>query len=64
MTLIKQIISAVLIAGKAFAILIFVMVALGLFMLLFIIMREVAWSIHEDRKRKLEEKRKHENDNV
>lgn len=64
MTLIKQIISAVLIAGKAFAILIFAMVALGLFMLLFIIMREVTWSIHEDRKRKLEEKRKHENDNV
>ena len=64
MTLIKQIISVVLIAGKAFAILIFVMVELGLFMLLFIIMREVAWSIHEDRKRKLEEKRKYENDNV
>lgn len=64
MTLIKQIISAVAIAGKAFAILFFAAIALGLLMLLYIVMREVAWSIHEDRKWKMEKKRKHEEDNI
>ena len=50
MIVIKEIVSALLIAGKAFAIMIFVLTALALLMILFIVMREVAWSVRKGRR--------------
>ena len=58
MIVIKGIVSALLIAGKAFAIMIFVLTALALLMILFIVMREVAWSVRKGRKQ--EEKKEAE----
>lgn len=60
MTLFNMFIGAVVILGK----IIVFCVLVGLLMLVYIIMREVAYTIHEENKRKLEEKEKHENDGV
>lgn len=60
MTLFNMFIGAVVILGKIIG---FCVLA-GLLMLVYIIMREVAYTIHEENKRKLEEKEKHENDGV
>ena len=60
MTLFKVLIGAVVILGKIIAFCVLV----GLLMLVYIIMREVAYTMHEENKRKLEEKEKHENDGV
>ena len=59
MIVIKEIVSALLIAGKAFAIMIFVLTALALLMILFIVMREAAWSVRKGRK---QEKKKEDED--
>ena len=60
MTLFNMFIGAVEILGKIIAFCVLV----GLLMLVYIIMREVAYTMHEENKRKLEEKEKHENDGV
>lgn len=60
MTLFNMFIGAVVILGKIIGICVLV----GLLMLVYIIMREVAYTMHEENKRKLEEKEKHENDGV
>lgn len=60
MTLFNMFIGAVVILGKIIAFCILV----GLLMLVYIVMREAAYTIHEENKRKLEEKEKHENDSV
>lgn len=60
MTLFNMFIGAVVILGKIIG---FCVLA-GLLMLVYIIMREVAYTMHEENKRKLEEKEKHENDGV
>lgn len=60
MTLFNMFIGAVVILGKIIGFCVLV----GLLMLVYIIMREVAYTIHEENKRKLEEKEKHENDGV
>lgn len=60
MTLFNMFIGAVVILGKIIGFCVLV----GLLMLAYIIMREVAYTIHEENKRKLEEKEKHENDGV
>lgn len=60
MTLFNMFIGAVVILGKIIGFCALV----GLLMLVYIIMREVAYTIHEENKRKLEEKEKHENDGV
>lgn len=60
MTLFNVLIGAVVILGKIIAFCVLV----GLLMLVYIIMREVAYTMHEENKRKLEEKEKHENDGV
>lgn len=60
MTLFNMFIGAVMILGKIIG---FCVLA-GLLMLVYIIMREVAYTMHEENKRKLEEKEKHENDGV
>ena len=60
MTLLNMFIGAVVILGKIIGFCVLV----GLLMLVYIIMREVAYTIHEENKRKLEEKEKHENDGV
>lgn len=62
MIVIKEIVSALLIAGKAFAIMIFALTALALLMILFIVMREVAWSVRK--RRKQEEKKEDEDGSV
>lgn len=64
MIVIKQLIAAAVIVLKAFAILFFIFTAMALFLILFIVMREAAWEIHENRKRKMEEKRKNEDDSI
>lgn len=60
MTLFNVFIGVVVILGKIIAFCVLV----GLLMLVYIIMREVAYTMHEENKRKLEEKEKHENDGV
>jgi H+/gluconate symporter-like permease len=60
MTLFNVFIGTVVILGKIIAFCVLV----GLLMLVYIIMREVAYTMHEENKRKLEEKEKHENDGV
>ena len=60
MTLFNMFIGAAVILGKIIG----SCVLVGLLMLVYIIMREVAYTIHEENKRKLEEKEKHENDGV
>ena len=60
MTLFNMFIGAVAILGKIIGFCVLV----GLLMLVYIIMREVAYTMHEENKRKLEEKEKHENDGV
>lgn len=60
MTLFNMFIGAVVILGKIIGFCVLV----GLLMMVYIIMREVAYTIHEENKRKLEEKEKHENDGV
>lgn len=60
MTLFNMFIGAVVILGKIIGFCVLV----GLLMLVYIIIREVAYTIHEENKRKLEEKEKHENDGV
>lgn len=60
MTLFNMFIDAVVILGKIVGFCVLV----GLLMLVYIIMREVAYTMHEENKRKLEEKEKHENDGV
>lgn len=60
MTLFDMFIGAVVILGKIIGFCVLV----GLLMLVYIIIREVAYTIHEENKRKLEEKEKHENDGV
>lgn len=60
MTLFNMFIGAAVIPGKIIGFCVLV----GLLMLVYIIMREVAYTIHEENKRKLEEKEKHENDGV
>lgn len=60
MTLFNMFIGAVVILGKIIGFCALV----GLLILVYIIMREVAYTIHEENKRKLEEKEKHENDGV
>ena len=60
MTLFNMFIGAAGILGKIIGFCVLV----GLLMLVYIIMREVAYTIHEENKRKLEEKEKHENDGV
>lgn len=60
MTLFNMFIGAVVILGKIIGFCVLV----GLLMLVYIIMREVAYTIHEENKRKSEEKEKHENDGV
>ncbi len=60
MTLFNMFIGAVVILGKIVGFCVLV----GLLMLVYIIMREVAYTMHEENKRKLEEKEKHENDGV
>ena len=60
MTLFNMFIGAAAILGKIIGFCVLV----GLLMLVYIIMREVAYTIHEENKRKLEEKEKHENDGV
>lgn len=60
MTLFNMFIGAVVILGKIIGFCVLV----GLLMLVYIIMREVAHTIHEENKRKLGEKEKHENDGV
>lgn len=60
MTLFNMFIGAVVILGKIIGFCVLV----GLLMLVYIIMREAAYTIHEENKRKLEEKEKHENDGV
>lgn len=60
MILFDMVIGAVVILGKIIAFCVLV----GLLMLVYIVMREIAYTIHEDNKRKLEEKRKHENDSI
>lgn len=60
MTLFNMFIGAAVIQGKIIGFCVLV----GLLMLVYIIMREVAYTIHEENKRKLEEKEKHENDGV
>lgn len=60
MTLLNMFIGAVVILGKIIGFCVLV----GLLMLVYIIMREVAYTMHEENKRKLEEKEKHENDGV
>lgn len=60
MTLFNMFIGTAVILGKIIGFCILV----GLLMLVYIIMREVAYTIHEENKRKLEEKEKHENDGV
>lgn len=60
MTLFNMFIGATVILGKIIGFCVLV----GLLMLVYIIMREVAYTIHEENKRKLEEKEKHENDGV
>ena len=62
MIVIKEIVSALLIAGKAFAIMIFVLTALALLMILIIVMREVAWSVRKGRKQ--EEKKEDEDRSI
>lgn len=54
MTLFNMFIGAVVILGKIIGFCVLV----GLLMLVYIIMREVAYTMHEENKRKLEEKRK------
>lgn len=58
MTLFDMFIGAVVILGKIIGFCVLV----GLLMLVYIIIREVAYTMHEENKRKLEEKEKHEND--
>lgn len=60
MTLFDIFIGAVVILGKIIGFCVLV----GLLMLVYIIIREVAYTMHEENKRKLEEKEKHENDGV
>lgn len=60
MTLFNMFIGAVVILGKIIGFCVLV----GLLMLVYIIMREVAYTMYEENKRKLEEKEKHENDGV
>lgn len=60
MTLFNMFIGAVVILGKIIGFCVLV----GLLMLVYIIIREVAYTMHEENKRKLEEKEKHENDGV
>ena len=60
MTLFNMFIGAVVILGKIIGFCVLV----GLLILVYIIMREVAYTMHEENKRKLEEKEKHENDGV
>lgn len=60
MTLFNMFIGAVVILGKIIGFCVLV----GLLMMVYIIMREVAYTMHEENKRKLEEKEKHENDGV
>ena len=60
MTLFNMFIGAVVILGKIIGFCVLV----GLLMLVYIIMREVAYTMHEENKRKLEETEKHENDGV
>lgn len=60
MTLFNMFVGAVVILGKIIGFCVLV----GLLILVYIIMREVAYTIHEENKRKLEEKEKHENDGV
>ena len=60
MTLFNMFIDAVVILGKIIGFCVLV----GLLMLVYIIIREVAYTMHEENKRKLEEKEKHENDGV
>ena len=60
MTLLDMFIGAVVILGKIIGFCVLV----GLLMLVYIIIREVAYTMHEENKRKLEEKEKHENDGV
>lgn len=60
MTLFDMFIGAVVILGKIIGFCVLV----GLLMLVYIIIREVAYTMHEENKRKLEEKEKHENDGV
>lgn len=60
MTLFDMFIGAVVILGKTIGFCVLV----GLLMLVYIIIREVAYTMHEENKRKLEKKEKHENDGV
>lgn len=60
MTLFDMFIGAVVILGKIIGFCVLV----GLLMLVYIIIREVAYTMHEENKRKLEKKEKHENDGV
>ena len=60
MTLFDMFIGAVVILGKIIGFCVLV----GLLMLVYIIIREVTYTMHEENKRKLEEKEKHENDGV
>lgn len=60
MTLFDMFIGAVVILGKIIGFCVLV----GLLMLVYIIIREVAYTMHEENKRKLEVKEKHENDGV
>ena len=60
MTLFDMFIGAVVILEKIIGFCVLV----GLLMLVYIIIREVAYTMHEENKRKLEEKEKHENDGV
>ena len=60
MTLFEILIGAVIVLGKIIGFVIFV----GLMLLLYIIFKEVAWVIHEDNARKMEEKHKHEDDSI
>lgn len=60
MTLFDMFIGTVVILGKIIGFCVLV----GLLMLVYIIIREVAYTMHEENKRKLEEKEKHENDGV
>ena len=60
MTLFEILIGAVIVLGKIIGFVIFV----GLMLLLYIIFKEIAWVIHEDNVRKMEEKHKHEDDSI
>ena len=60
MTLCNMFIGAVVILGKIIAFCVLV----GLLMLVYVIMREVAYTMREENQRKLEEKEKHEKDGV